>query len=73
MASKSATVKVRLVVEVTTANAWGDECGSQPPQRVGNERVNGTEVSEEDAPAFVAACVAIGDALVGTGGKWGCA
>jgi hypothetical protein len=50
-----------------------DRCGSQPPQRVGNERVNGTEVAEEDVSATVAAFVAIGDALVGTGGKWGCA
>lgn len=50
-----------------------DRCGSQPPRKAGNERVNAPEVSEAEAADFVAGCVAIGEALTNTGGKWGCA
>lgn len=50
-----------------------DRCGSQPPQKVGNERVTGDGIKEGDEAAFVSACVALGEALQGTRGKWGCA
>lgn len=51
-----------------------DRCGAQPPRKVATGRQGGSvDVPEEDVSEFVAACVAIGQALERTGGKWGCA
>lgn len=49
-----------------------DRCGAQPPRSGGTGRQQ-AEVPEEESAAFVAGCVALGEALVGTGGKWGVA
>lgn len=48
-------------------------CGAQPPKKAGTGRQTAGEMSEEEAAVFVQGVVALNEALLTTGGKWGVA
>lgn len=50
-----------------------ERCGAQPPRPKGTGRQEAGEMTPEEASVFVAGAVALGEALRGTGGKWGVA
>lgn len=55
------------------AARYCERCGAQPPRPRGTGRQEPGPLSESEASEFVATCLVLGEALKGTGGKWGVA